>query len=84
MALSHLTRLTFLTYLTLSSFSFARARVQNGATLATNEIERVGIFALTPAEWLYKPGYSIGTTEKQWKLRQNYWTRSLKKLIEGL
>jgi hypothetical protein len=61
----HLTRLTYLTYLTLSSFSVAGAQVQSGTfALTTNEIERVGSFALAPAEWLYRPGYSITNNEK--------------------
>jgi hypothetical protein len=61
----HLTHLTYLTYLTLSPFSLAGAQVQNGTfILATNQIERVVSFDLTPAEWLYKPGYSISTNEK--------------------
>src|SRR6266853_6958530 len=41
------------------------AEVRNGIlTLATNQLESVGSLNLTPAEWLYKPGYSITTNEK--------------------
>src|SRR5262245_8736409 len=41
------------------------AEVRNGIlTLATNQLESIGSFNLTPAEWLYKPGYSITTNEK--------------------
>jgi hypothetical protein len=41
------------------------AEVRNGVlTLTTNQLESVCSFNLTPAEWLYKPGYSIVTNEK--------------------
>jgi hypothetical protein len=41
------------------------AEVQNGIfALKTNQLESGCSFALTPAEWLYKPGYSVATNEK--------------------
>src|SRR5215831_15808091 len=41
------------------------AEFQNGIfALRTNQLESGRSFALTPAEWLYKPGYSVATNEK--------------------
>jgi hypothetical protein len=61
----HLTHLTYLTYLTLSSFSLTGAHITNSTfTFTTNQIERAHSFDLTPAEWLYKPGYSLTSNEK--------------------
>ena len=46
-------------------FAATAAEGRNGIlTLTTNQLESVCSVNLTPAEWLYKPGYSISTNEK--------------------
>ena len=49
----------------LIALSGSSADIQNDIfTLATYQIEPGRSFDLTPAEWLYKPGYAIATEEK--------------------
>lgn len=51
--------------LLLVALACSSAEIQNGIlTLTTNQLESVRSFNLTPAEWLYKPGYSVTTNEK--------------------